>query len=292
MKLICNYMEDVFLRHALNTLTQKTFGFNFEDWVVNGCFEGDYIPYSFMEDGKILSNASANRMCFMQNGIQRNYIQIGTVMTDEAYRNKGLARKLVEQIIKEFESRCDGIYLFGDISALDFYRKLGFEEGWQHQYVLKTDYIPKLRNGALFRPVDKKDAQIKLKYIDAVRNSAVNSSLEQINKYGLQMFYTWDLSDLYYADDIDCFAVIEMWDDTLMLQSVICKEHLSLEKIIGRINMEYCCLKLGFTPCAGDAGMFEAYVYDGGEDYRMFYRGKELESIKKEKLFFPQMSHA
>lgn len=35
---------------------------------------------------------------------------------------------------------------------------------------------------------------MKQKYIDAVRRSAVNSSLEQVNKFGLQMFYTADLS--------------------------------------------------------------------------------------------------
>lgn len=33
-------------------------------------------------------------------------------------------------------------------------------------------------------------------------------------------------------------------------------------------------------------------AYDGEDDYRFFYRGKELESIKKEKLFFPDLSHA
>ena len=83
-------MRDDTLRHALNDLTKKTFGFDFEGWVTGGYFEGDYIPYSLIEDGKIISNVSANRMTFLQNGVDRNYIQIGTVMTDEAYRRQGL----------------------------------------------------------------------------------------------------------------------------------------------------------------------------------------------------------
>ena len=33
-----------------------------------GYFEGDYIPYSLEEDGKILSNVSVNLMHFVQNG--------------------------------------------------------------------------------------------------------------------------------------------------------------------------------------------------------------------------------
>ena len=64
----------------------------FESWVTGGYFEGDYIPYSFMEEGKIIANVSANKMTFLQNGVERNYIQIGTVMTDEAYRRQGLAK--------------------------------------------------------------------------------------------------------------------------------------------------------------------------------------------------------
>ena len=80
MQLVSNYMRDDALRHALNDLTKKTFGFDFESWVTGGYFEGDYIPFSFIEDGKIISNVSANRMSFLQNGVEKNYIQIGTVM--------------------------------------------------------------------------------------------------------------------------------------------------------------------------------------------------------------------
>ena len=44
MELLCNYMRDDTLRHALNDLTQKTFCFDFEKWVTDGYYEGDYIP--------------------------------------------------------------------------------------------------------------------------------------------------------------------------------------------------------------------------------------------------------
>ena len=76
MRLVKDYMRDDTLRHELNALTRETFGFDFESWVTNGYFEGDYIPYSFEEDGKILANVSANIMTFEQNGKRRNYILI------------------------------------------------------------------------------------------------------------------------------------------------------------------------------------------------------------------------
>lgn len=292
MELIYDYMRDDRLRHQLNALTQKTFGFHFEDWFAGGYFEGDYIPFSFYEDGKIISNVSVNRMRFMQNGKIRNYIQLGTVMTDESYRRQGLARRLTEHVCSEYEGKCDGIYLFADLGALDFYRKTGFTQGLQYQYTLKKDRHAGVKKGSPFQKADPKDVRIRAKYPDAVRHSAVNAALEQLNKYGLQMFYTADLSNVYYSADMDCFAVLEKEGDTLLLRSVISQKRVSLQDVIARIAVDYRCLKVGFTPCAEDISLFEASVFDGEDDYRLFYKGRELESIEKDHLFFPQLSHA
>ena len=62
MHLVSNYMRDDALRHALNDLTKKTFGFDFESWVTGGYFEGDYIPFSFIEDGKIILHEETDEL--------------------------------------------------------------------------------------------------------------------------------------------------------------------------------------------------------------------------------------
>lgn len=139
MDFITNYMNDSKYRGMLNDLTRRTFCFDFEDWVSGGWFEGDYIPYSLLENGKLVSNASANIMTFDQNGERRNYIQIGTVMTDEAYRGRGLARQLISRILDDFRE-CDGVYLFGNMNALDFYRKQGFFEMTQYKYSVRPEF--------------------------------------------------------------------------------------------------------------------------------------------------------
>ena len=297
MELVYDYMRDDALRHALNNLTRKTFCFDFEDWVTGGYFEGDYIPYSFMEDGKIISNVSANRMRFMQNGVIKNYIQIGTVMTDEEYRRQGLAGKLMKHVIKQYEKECDGIFLFGDLSAKDFYRKMMFEEGVQYRYFVKNELCStKLyRNENIsetFVSVKELDSDIKRKYLKMVRNSGINSSFEQINKYGLQMFYTADMENVYYAADIDCFIVMSEEENDICLQSVLCKDQISIKDVLQRVNKQYDQCRLGFTPSPGDVKMCITEKYDGGEDYRFFYLGKELEAVQNEKLYFPDLSHA
>ncbi|MCI6920368.1 MAG: GNAT family N-acetyltransferase [Lachnospiraceae bacterium] len=292
MELVSDYMRDDTLRHALNDLTRKTFGFDFEDWVTGGYFEGDYIPYSFIENGKIISNVSANRMTFLQNGIDRNYIQIGTVMTDEAYRRHGLAKKLMEHVVKQYKDSCDGFYLFANPDAVDFYNRCGFSKETEYRYSVKNEFCMRKSAGEIFMPVNTADEQMKQKYMDMVRRSAVNSSLEQLNKFGLQMFYSADMENVYYAKDMDCFIVAEMEENTLLLQSVICENHVTLLDVLQRVKGEYHNCQLGFTPALKDMDICVAEQYDGADDYRLFYLGEQLKSIENEKLYFPELSHA
>lgn len=299
MELVSDYMRDEKLRHALNELTQKTFGFDFEGWVTEGYFEGDYIPYSFIEDGKMLANVSVNRMHFLQNGVEKNYIQIGTVMTDEAYRKQGLAGKLMQHVLEIYRDKCDGIYLFGNPEATGFYEKMGFNYGMEYRYFVKEDICRKISDersekqaGKVFVKVNSEDSLMKDKYKAAVRNGVANSSFEQINKYGLQLFYTADLENVYYAEDIDCFIVAEAEEENLLLQSIICPQKISLVDVLKRIDTLFYKCSLGFTPAKEDMESCVGESYDGADDYRLFFLGEELESVGGEKLYFPELSHA
>lgn len=292
MELVSDYMRDDTLRHALNELAKKTFWIDFEDWVTSGYFEGDYIPYSFMENGKIISNVSANRMTFLQNGVERNYIQIGTVMTDESYRRQGLAKKLIDHVVKKYKDNCDGFYLFANLEALEFYDQCGFSRVTEYRYEVKEEFCKRRSEGERFMPVNTADGKMKQKYMDMIRHSTVNSSMEQINKFGLQMFYTADMENVCYAKDMDCFIVAETEGDTLFLQSIICENQVALSDVLCRMSGEYHECRLGFTPTLKDIDMCIAEKYDGAEDYRLFYFGDQLKSIEEDKIYFPELSHA
>ena len=290
MERISNYMRDDASRHMLNDLTQKTFGFDFEPWVTKGHFEGDYIPYSIVKDGKIISNVSANRMQFMQNGVVKNYIQLGTVMTDEIYRKQGFAAKLIKSVIAEYEGKCDGIYLFGNLDALGFYQKMGFQMINEYRYFVKDEFCKGEKADTRFKPISDFGEEKKQQYMDLVRESAPHSSFEQINKYGLQMFYTMWFDNVFYAEDIDCFIVLEMEEDCATLQSVLCKEKIALTDVLKRLDIAHC--QLGFTPLDEDKKICDSELYDGADDYRLFYMGEDLKAIESEKLYFPDLSHA
>ena len=125
-----------------------------------------------------------------------------------------------------------------------------------------------------------------------VTSRAVFSSLEQKNRYGLQMFYTADLETVWYSDNLDCFIVLGAEKDTLILAGVAAEQKIPLEMILSRLDIGRRTVRLGFSPLPEDASLFKAAPFDGGEKYRLFYRGEELESIQRERLYFPLLSHA
>lgn len=125
-----DYKNDDGLRQSFDALAKNTFGISFEAWYQNGCWDDNYITYSFHDAGKIVANASANRMTLKMKGIQETVaaIQIGTVMTDPTYRRKGLAYALIQKIFEDFDGEVSIYYLAADLDAKPLYEKCGFVE--------------------------------------------------------------------------------------------------------------------------------------------------------------------
>ena len=81
-----------------------------------------------------------------------------------------------------------------------------------------------------------------------------------------------------------------MEEDRATLQSVLRKEKIALTDVLKRLDIERC--KLGFTPLDEDKKICDSELYDGADDYRLFYMGEDLKAIESEKLYFPDLSHA
>ena len=297
MELVRHYMENDRLRVALNVLTRKTFGFDFEGWYAAGGWEGDYLPYSLMDGDRMIANVSVNRMRFLQNGQERHYVQLGTVMTDEAYRRRGLASQLMRAAMDDMRGACDGFYLFGDLSALGFYDSLGFSRITETRYALRKDarhalseHAARREASSRFLPVNREDAAIAARYREALQDSAACSAMEHLNRRSLHLFYTRSMKTVRYCPELDAFCVLGREDGETVLQSVLCAQRLPLEEILSRIDAPVD--RLGFTPEAADAALFEARPWDGGEDYRLFILGENLRAVQTDRLCFPALSHA
>lgn len=311
MRLIRDYMQDAAARAALGALTQAAFGFDFEAWAARGfCARGAYVPYSFEEEGRILSNVSVNRMEFCLNGEKRRWLQLGTVATREDMRGRGLARRLVEIALADSMDGCDGVYLFANPEAAGFYEKCGFTRGIEYrsfpraEAYLNTDARlssmrergdscaeARLDTGARFVPVNPGDGRALAAYQRAVRETKPYAALWQENGFGLAMFYTMNAENAYYCPALDAHAVVE--DGSL--NAVFARNMPLLRAVLAALaaseNVETPTV-IGFTPRPEDADACVREPWDGGDDYRLYGRGRVLEEIAANRLCFPALSHA
>ena len=311
MRLIRDYMQDAAARAALGALTQAAFGFDFEAWAARGfCARGAYVPYSFEEDGRILSNVSVNRMEFCLNGEKRRWLQLGTVATREDMRGRGLARRLVEIALADSMDGCDGVYIFANPEAAGFYEKCGFTRGIEYrsfpraEAYLNTDARlssmrergdscaeARLDTGARFVPVNPGDERALTAYQRAVHETEPYAALWQENGFGLAMFYTMNAENAYYCPALDAHAVVE--DGSL--NAVFARNMPLLRAVLAALaaseNVETPTV-IGFTPRPEDAGVCVREPWDGGDDYRLYGRGRVPEEIAANRLCFPALSHA
>lgn len=311
MRLIHDYMQDAAARATLGALTQAAFGFDFEAWAARGfCARGAYVPYSFEEDGRILSNVSVNRMEFCLNGEKRRWLQLGTVATREDMRGRGLARRLVEIALADSMDGRDGVYLFANPEAAGFYEKCGFIRGIEYrsfpraEAYLNTDARlsstrergdsraeARLDTGARFVPVNPGDERALAAYQRAVHETEPYAALWQENGFGLAMFYTMNAENAYYCPALDAHAVVE--DGSL--NAVFARNMPLLRAVLAALaaseNVETPTV-IGFTPRPEDADACVREPWDGGDDYRLYGRGRVLEEIAANRLCFPALSHA
>ena len=287
LELVSDYKENEELRNSLFELAQKTFGIDFEPWRRNGFWGECCIPYSIAHEKRIVANVFVNHMHFRIDGMERYFIQLGTVMTEEAYRGRGLIRTLVERIFEEYEAGADGIYLFANDSVLDFYPKFGFERAQEYQY-------SKAISGIRKRSAVKVSMETSADYGDFVKKLAAykaNGSFCMEKNSGLIMFYLISpMKDcVYYIEKADAYAVAEIKGDTMLLHEIFSKEEADIDEVVRAFGEGVARVVLGFSPkCRNE---FEISVLQE-EETTLFVKGNGFSDFSLEKKRFPILSHA
>lgn len=241
------YQESRELRGSLNQLTQRTFGFDFEDWYQRGLWTDRYRPYSLVHKNRIVANVSVNPIEFDVRGKLYSALQLGTVMTAPEYRNKGLSRALFEIVLKEYEGQADLTYLYANDTVKQFYPRFGFtaarEYIYSKQYTRDTKYSFNRLNGA------DKEAQKKLLHL--VGNTKYKSKYSMVYNPYLTMFHlTGPLADCcYYCEELGLAAVVEYEEERMLVQGLFCEEDFDMNGVIASLlDRERREVFLGFTP--------------------------------------------
>ena len=287
MIFVKNYRDNDKLRSSFNELAGKTFGLNFEDWYQNGYWTQKYNPYSIVEDGKVIANVSVNQADYLWKGKRWKFIQLGTVMTDEEYRNRGLIRQLMGEIDKDYSEIVDGIFLFANDEVLDFYPKFGFQKSGEYEYVKNVMNTQECSIEKV--PMKSKEQWDMLE--KRINNCAAYSAFEPVGYSELFMFYiTKFMQDtVYYCKDQDAYVIAEIEDSQLNLHGVFARQECDLDKVIAAFEKEIKKVRLTFAPIKKEG--YEVLPYRE-EDCTLFIKGRGFEDFEADRVRFPELAHA
>lgn len=291
------YKDDSTALDSFNQLTEKTFGFNFVDWHAAGHFGDMYVPHVMAEGKEVISNVSVNRMQFDIGGKIKNFIQLGTVMTDTEYRGQGLNRKLMEAVIREYADKADGIYLFGNDSVLDYYPKFGFVPCEEYEYYFTYENNESVIPYSMEKVNMADEARAKRVY-DIIENYFVRENVPNENdamymSENIGLYHFWldsEYSDsVYYLPECGAYVVGGVENRKLYLYEIIGKRRVKPERVAKAFGEGFSEVVLGYTPVHREGLSVRIHKE---EDCTLFVRGNAFDCVSKNRMMFPVLSHA
>ncbi len=280
------YQDDERARKSFNRLAGQIFGLDFEKWYQNGYWKDNYIPYSILEGDEVLANVSVSPMLFLENGVPKHYIQLGTVMTCKTCRNQGLIRQLIQEIQKDYDGKTDGWFLFANESVLNFYPKFGFRRSDEFEYA--KDVIIDAEATAVKVQIEEKDELIRFR--QSMKESCPQSSLWLESHEELTMFYALDYmrKNIYFLPEYGAYVIASLEKGQLNLHQVFAPKQVDVNRIAAAFGREVKTLVLGFTPI--DKQGFTCKKA-GGHDTVLHVKGSALNCIERDCLRIPELAH-
>ena len=285
-EIVKHYRDNKALRRSFNALAEKTFGLNFEGWYQNGFWGDNYDPYSVVIDGEVVANVSVNKTDMMIGGQRKRIYQLGTVMTAEEYRNRGLIRAIMAEVEQDIRD-ADGVYLFANDSVTEFYPKFGFQKGTEHIYSKAVDQSGE--NRMVNVPMETSaDWAVLSKAMEA---STFRGGCDMVGNPELIFFYVSQFMQecVFHSAELDAYVIAELEDGELLLHNVFCPNAVSLEDVIAAFGGEVKKVNLGFAP-EEIAGFDIQELCE--EECTFFVKGGVFEDFEARKLRIPSLSHA
>ena len=284
-EILSSYRKNDELRASFDQLAEKTFGLSFEGWYQSGFWNDKYIPYSVLSDGKIISNVSVNLINCTVNGKERRYIQLGTIMTDEEYRNQGFARLLMEKIISDY-SDSDGIFLFANDEVLNFYPKFGFKKA--DEYRFRTSISTASPSRVELLPMNNKN---DFSEFIRIKHSLSSRGPVKTDTDDLMMFYLTQFmrESVFKVIGKNCYIIAEKDNDELTIYDILSDEPVEPKEIGCLFGSDIKNVLFSFIP--ENNSSLEKYLYSE-EDTTFFVLGDTLINDLPEIMSFPALVHA
>lgn len=285
-QIVKHYRNNDSLRKSFNALAQKVFDIDFEPWYQGGFWTDRYDPYSIVEDGEVIANVSVNRMEMLVDGKKRNWIQLGTVMTDPRHRNRGLIRGLMIEIQNEFAD-AEGMLLYANDSVLDFYPKFGFRKASEYAYWKEIENP----DACFAERISMDSPSARAQLLKAMEQNCFRTGCDMLDNAGLMFFYILDYlgESVFYIKELDAWAIAQSAGQTLQLIHVFAGKPVSLDAVLRAFGGGYREVVLGFAP-EDPKGWKKKILQE--QDSTFFVKGDIFTDFEAKALRLPLLARA
>jgi GNAT superfamily N-acetyltransferase len=202
------------------------------------------------------------------------------VCTHPKYRRRGYYREVMEEVLDYCNHRYNTLVLTTEQPEL--YKPFGFRFVGEHMFTAKCDSKGGTNGWRLLNITDNNDIQLLHTLLET---RAPVSRILGIVKEKAVFCFNEGGNPLYYAEDLDAIAVMEIEDTKLKLFDLLATQICSLEAIVKRISQPIQEVEIYFTPDRLNAEV-QAFPHILNGDYFLMVRG--IFPVEGEKFMLPR----
>jgi GNAT superfamily N-acetyltransferase len=230
MELRSAYWDDFSSKNAFMEFIETIFGANFRRWDQAGYWDDCYRPFSYFEDGKIVSSVCLYSLDMMVQGRLRRVAQISGVGTVPASRRKGLNRELTEIAMNWASAGHDFIFLFSSEEGLPYYERTGFHAISENRVRIRA---PRCQKVSRIDSLTIEDKGVLQKVFDLASDRVPVSDVLGILSPKLLMFHVlYTLKNcIYYVPQLDAVVFYKRKDGCLKVFDILSRREIPFGEI-------------------------------------------------------------
>jgi GNAT superfamily N-acetyltransferase len=201
-----NYWNSPELKKEFMSFLVRIFGLDLSLWDNKGFWDRRYRPFSYFDNGTLVSNVCVYSMNMTIRGKQCLVAQISAVGTLPEYRRKGLSFRLTQQAMAWARDNHDFFFLFADEAAYRFYEECGFRRTDEYKARISAPQSV-ARPGAVRLDMQRTD-HIKQVYRLASERCPVSDVLGVTNDKLFMYWCLYTLRDhIHYISELDTLVL-------------------------------------------------------------------------------------
>ncbi|MBW4618976.1 MAG: GNAT family N-acetyltransferase [Cyanosarcina radialis HA8281-LM2] len=206
-------------------------------------WEAASTPFVYVEGEKVIAHVGVLEIPLVVMGKKMIVGGIHAVSTHPEFRRRGYYRQLMTEVL----SHCDDLYqtLILTTDQPQLYAPFGFRVVREHAFIAKPTSTSKINS---FRLLDLQNAGDRslLNRLLGERES-VSQVVGVVKEKAVWCFYE-ATNPLYYAEDLDAIASLEIKRTRLKLFDVVAPKICSLDAIVQRIERQIDEVEIYFSP--------------------------------------------